>query len=87
MFSKEIAAAADNADAETVAEHYINEINAVYFTAESRKEDDEKQEEKKTVKAPRKPREIRSSRANCSTRSLARDEVSITAEEKKLIRP
>ena len=87
MFSKEIAAAADNADAETVAEHYINEINAVYFTAESRKEDDEKQEEKKNREKRRENRVKFVVACKLFHEILARDEVSITAEEKKLIRP
>ena len=87
VFSKEIAAAADNADAETVAEHYINEINAVYFTAESRKEDDEKQEEKKNREKRRENRVKFVVACKLFHEILARDEVSITAEEKKLIRP
>ena len=87
VFSKEIAATADNADAETVAEHYINEINAVYFTAESRKEDDEKQEEKKNREKRRENRVKFVVACKLFHEILARDEVSITAEEKKLIRP
>ncbi len=47
VFSQEIAAACDNADIETVAEHYLDRINAVYFTVETKKTDDEKAEERK----------------------------------------
>ena len=87
VFSKEIAAAADNADAETVAEHYLNQINAVYFTAESRKEDDEKQEEKKNREKRRENRIKFVHACKLFHEILARDEVSVTAEEKKIIRP
>ncbi len=86
-FSQEIAAACDNADPETVAEHYLDKINEVYFTVETKPSDDEKAEERKNrekrhenrikfVLACKKFHEI-----------LAREEVSVSAEEKKTIRP
>jgi len=87
VFSKEIAAAADNADPETVAEHYINEINAAYFTAESKKEDDEKQEEKKNREKRRENRIKFVVACKLFHEILNREEVSLTVEEKKLIRP
>ena len=87
VFSKEIARAADNADPETVAEHYINEINAAFFTAESRKEDDEKQEEKKNREKRRENRVKFVVACKLFHEILARSEVSVTAEEKKIIRP
>ncbi len=47
VFSKKIAAACETMSVEEVAEQYLDEINAVYFTRETAPEADEKQEEKK----------------------------------------
>ncbi len=47
VFSKKLAAECETLSEEEVAEKYINEINAVYYTRESAPEADEKQEEKK----------------------------------------
>ncbi len=47
VFSKKIAAACETLSVEEVAEKYLDEINAVYYTRETTPEADEKQEEKK----------------------------------------
>ncbi len=46
-FSKKIAAECETLSAEEVAEKYLDEINAIYYTRETEPEADEKQEEKK----------------------------------------
>ena len=86
-FSQEIAEAMKNADAETVAEEFCDRINAVYFTAETKKTDDEKQEERKN-REKRKENRVKFCEA-CKKfhEILAREEVYISPEEKKAIRP
>ena len=56
VFSQEIAAACDNGDFETVAEHYRDRINEVYFTAETKPSEDEKTEERRNREKRREDR-------------------------------
>ena len=86
-FSQEIAKACDSASPEEVAEYYLKEINDVYFTAETKKTDDEKAEERKN-RERRKENRLRFVKAcRLFHEILERDEISLTAEEKKEIRP
>ncbi len=55
-FSKKIAAECETLSEEEVAEKYLDEINAVYFTRETAPEADEKQEEKKNREKRRENR-------------------------------
>ena len=87
VFSKEIAAACDNANVETVAEHYLDRINQVYFTVETKKTDDEKAEERKNREKRRENRIKFVEACKLFHEILGRAEVSITPEEKKVIRP
>ncbi len=87
VFSQEIAAACDNADIETVAEHYLDRINAVYFTVETKKTDDEKAEERKNREKRHENRIKFVAACKLFHEILNRDEVSISADEKKIIRP
>ncbi len=86
-FSKEIAAACDNADIETVAEHYMTQINDVYFTRESKKTEDEKAEERKNREKRREDRIKFVAACKLFHEILGRGTVAVTAEERKQIRP
>ena len=87
VFSQEIAAACDNASEEEVAEHYLARINAAYFTEEVKPSDDEKAEERKN-RERRKENRIKFVHA-CRVfhQILNRNEVSVSPEERKEIRP
>ena len=87
VFSKEIAAACDNADVETVANHYLDKINEVYFTVEVAPADDEKAEERKNREKRRENRIKFVAACKLFHEILNRPEVSISADEKKIIRP
>ena len=86
-FSEEIAAAAEHDDAETVAENFRDRINAAYFTEETKKTDDEKQEERKNREKRRENRIKFVEACKKFHEILRREEVSVSAEEKKVIRP
>lgn len=83
VFSKEVAAACDNADAESVAEYYTDRINEVYFTAETKPSDDEKAEERKNREKRRENRIKFVAACKLFHEILNRPEVSITAEERR----
>ncbi len=87
VFSKEIAAACDSASEEEVAEHYLAQINAVYFTEETKPSDDEKAEERKNRERRRENRIKFVHACRIFHGLLGREEVSVSAEERKEIRP
>ena len=101
-FSREIAEACRTMSEEEVADKYLDEINAVYYTRETAPEADEKQEEKKN-REKRRDNRLKFVRA-CTLfhELLARDDgaqaaqvdleaeqrvLGVTPEEKKLIKP
>ncbi len=86
-FSKELAAACDNAPEEQVAEQYLARINAAYFTEETKPSDDEKAEERKSRERRREDRIRFVHACRVFHELLNREEVSVSAEERKEIRP
>ena len=87
VFSQEIAAACDNGDFETVAEHYRDRINEVYFTAETKPSEDEKTEERRNREKRREDRIKFVAACKCFHAILNREDPSVSPEEKKTIRP
>ncbi len=101
-FSREIAEACKTMSVEEVAEKYLDEINAVYYTHETAPEADEKQEEKKNREKRRDNRLKFVTACKLFHELLARDDSEKTAQvdleaetrvmgvsptEKKLVKP
>ena len=86
-FSEEIAAACDNADVETVAEYYRDRINEAFFTAETKPSEDEKAEERKNREKRRENRIKFVAACKLFHEILRRSDPTVTAEEKKVLRP
>ena len=86
-FSEEIAAACDNADIETVAEYYRDRINEAYFTAETKPSEDEKAEDRKNREKRRENRIKFVAACKLFHEILRRDDPTVTAEERKALRP
>ena len=70
VFSKEIAAACDNGDIETVAEHYLDRINEVYYTKETKRRTTRRSKSARTAKRGMKTASSSWRPANSSTRSF-----------------
>ena len=86
-FSKILAEECGELSVEEVAEKYVDEINALYYTREKAEEADEKQEEKKNREKRRDER--RKFVAACALfhEVLNREIPTPTKEEKKVLRP
>ena len=86
-FSKLIAEACAESSVEEVAEQYVNEIDALYYTKEKPVEEDEKQEEKKNREKRRDNRRKFVAACKLFHEILSRENPIPTKEEKKEIRP
>ena len=86
-FSKLIAEACAESSVEDVAEQYVNEIDALYYTKEKPVEEDEKQEEKKNREKRRDNRRKFVAACKLFHEILSRENPVPTKEEKKEIRP
>ena len=86
-FSKQVASAVKESDAETVAENLKEQINAIFYIEDKEEREDEKPEDKKNRE---KSRETRIKFVNaCALFNAIVEEKreEITAEDKKIIRP
>ena len=86
-FSAQLAEECKTLSVEEVAEKYIDEINAVYYTRETEPEADEKQEEKKNREKRRENRLKFVAASKLFHALLAREGGEVSAEEKKEIKP
>ncbi len=86
-FSAQLAEECKTLSVEEVAEKYIGEINAVYYTRETEPEADEKQEEKKNREKRRENRLKFVAASKLFHELLAREGNEVTPEEKKAIKP
>ena len=86
-FSAQLAEECKTLSVEEVAEKYIDEINAVYYTHETEPEEDEKQEEKKNREKRKENRLKFVAASKLFHELLARSGDEITPEEKKAIKP
>ena len=87
VFSRKIAAELETSDAETVAEKYIDEINALYYTSEKKLTGDEKPEDKKN-REKRALNRVKFVEASGLFHRLLNDhERELSKEEKKTIKP
>ena len=86
-FSAQLAEECKTLSVEEVAEKYIDEINAVYYTRETEPEADEKQEEKKNREKRRENRLKFVAASKLFHELLAREGNEVTPEEKKAIKP
>ena len=86
-FMQQIAAECANAKAEEVAEKYIDEINAIYYTAETPETEDEKPEDKKN-REKRHEMRIKFVEACRKFNDLINSDVTaLSSDEKKEIKP
>ena len=86
-FSQLVAADCESMTVEEVAEKYVDEIDALYYTHERPEEADEKQEEKKNREKRRDNRRKFVQACKTFHAVLSRDDPVPTREEKKEIRP
>ena len=101
-FSQKIAAACKEKSVEEVAEEYLDDINAVYYTHETAPEADEKQEDKKNREKRKENRLKFVAACKLFHEILARDDdaqgaqvdlekenriLGVTPEEKKIVKP
>ena len=86
-FSQLVAADCESMTVEEVAEKYVDEIDALYYTHERPEEADEKQEEKKNREKRRDNRRKFVQACKTFHAVLRRDDPVPTREEKKEIRP
>ena len=86
-FMQKMAAECANAKPEEVAERYIDEINAIYYTAETPETEDEKPEEKKNREKRRDMRVKFVVACKKFNELLSSDKTSLDQDEKKEIKP
>ena len=86
-FMNLIAAECETAKVEEVAEKYVDEINAIYYTAETPETDDEKPEDKKNREKRREARIKFVSACKKLVELLNSDVTSLDAVDKKEIKP
>ncbi len=86
VFMKQIAAECENAKVEEVAEKFINEINAIYYVAETPESEDEKPEDKKNRERRREQRIKFVSACKKFNELLLSDKTELENDEKKEIK-
>ena len=86
-FMQKMAAECATARPEEVAERYIDEINAIYYTAETPETEDEKPEEKKNREKRRDMRVKFVAACKKFNELLSSDKTSLDNDEKKEIKP
>ena len=86
-FMQKIAAECENAKPEEVAERFIDEINAIYYVAETPETDDEKPEDKKNREKRRETRVKFVAACKRFWELFNSDITEVEADDKKLIKP
>ena len=86
-FMQLIASECENAKVEEVAQKYIDEINAIYYTVETAEAEDEKPEEKKNREKRRDQRIKFVEACKKFNELLSSDKEALDADEKKEIKP